>query len=156
VIDFGIAKATNQALTQHTLFTQTGAMIGTPEYMSPEQAQTSGLDVDTRTDVYSLGVILYELLTGSLPLDAKALRAAGLEEMVRLIRNTEPQKPSTRLVTRRRPEARTRPRRWRETFARCSGNCGATWTGSCSRPWRRIGPVATRRPTALPPTSTGI
>jgi serine/threonine protein kinase/WD40 repeat protein len=99
VIDFGIAKATNQALTQHTLFTRTGAMIGTPEYMSPEQAMTSGLDVDTRTDIYSLGVILYELLTGSLPLDAKALRAAGLEEMVRLIRNTEPSKPSTRLVT---------------------------------------------------------
>src|SRR5262249_46501948 len=67
VIDFGIAKATNQQLAQRTLYTQTGSMIGTPEYMSPEQAQTSGLDVDTRTDIYSLGVILYELLTGSLP-----------------------------------------------------------------------------------------
>ena len=64
VIDFGIAKATNQQLTQQTLYTQTGSLIGTPEYMSPEQAQTSGLDVDTRTDIYSLGVILYELLTG--------------------------------------------------------------------------------------------
>jgi WD40 repeat protein/serine/threonine protein kinase/tetratricopeptide (TPR) repeat protein len=99
VIDFGIAKATNHALTQHTLFTQTGALIGTPEYMSPEQAQTSGLDVDTRTDIFSLGVILYELLTGTLPLDPKALREAGLDNMARLIKTAEPQKPSTRLTT---------------------------------------------------------
>src|SRR4051794_344520 len=98
VIDFGIAKATNQALTQHTLFTQTGALIGTPEYMSPEQAQTSGLDVDTRTDIFSLGVILYELLTGTLPLDAKSLREAGLDGMARLIKTAEPQRPSTRLT----------------------------------------------------------
>jgi WD40 repeat protein len=98
VIDFGIAKATNQALTQHTLFTQTGALIGTPEYMSPEQAQTSGLDVDTRTDIFALGVILYELLTGTLPLDPKSLREAGLDGMARLIRTAEPQRPSTRLT----------------------------------------------------------
>src|SRR4051812_32926355 len=98
VIDFGIAKATNHALTQHTLFTQTGALIGTPEYMSPEQAQTSGLDVDTRTDIFSLGVILYELLTGTLPIDAKSLRQAGLEGMARMIRTSEPQRPSTRLT----------------------------------------------------------
>jgi WD40 repeat protein/serine/threonine protein kinase/tetratricopeptide (TPR) repeat protein len=98
VIDFGIAKATNHALTQHTLFTETGALIGTPEYMSPEQAQTSGLDVDTRTDIFSLGVILYELLTGTLPLDPKALREAGLDAMARLIKTAEPQKPSTRLT----------------------------------------------------------
>jgi WD40 repeat protein/serine/threonine protein kinase/tetratricopeptide (TPR) repeat protein len=99
VIDFGIAKATNHALTQHTLFTRTGALIGTPEYMSPEQAQTSGLDVDTRTDIFSLGVILYELLTGTLPLDPKVLREAGLDEMARLIKTAEPHKPSTRLST---------------------------------------------------------
>src|SRR5678815_1375748 len=99
VIDFGIAKATNHALTQHTLFTQTGALIGTPEYMSPEQAQTSGLDVDTRTDIFSLGVILYELLTGTLPIDPKALREAGLDAMARMIKTAEPGKPSTRLTT---------------------------------------------------------
>jgi serine/threonine protein kinase len=98
VIDFGIAKATNQQLTQRTLFTQTGALIGTPEYMSPEQAQTSGLDVDTRTDVYSLGVILFELLTDTLPFDAAALRGAGLDGMARIIRESEPPRPSTRLT----------------------------------------------------------
>src|SRR5436190_11417721 len=98
VIDFGIAKATNQQLTQRTLYTQTGALVGTPEYMSPEQAQTSGLDVDTRTDVYSLGVILFELLTGTQPFDAKKLRSAGLDGMARMIRETEPPRPSTRLT----------------------------------------------------------
>jgi serine/threonine protein kinase/Tfp pilus assembly protein PilF len=99
VIDFGIAKATNQALTQRTLYTQTGSLIGTPEYMSPEQAMTNGLDVDTRTDVYALGVILYELLVGSVPFDPKTLRAQGLDGIARIIKETEPQKPSTRINT---------------------------------------------------------
>jgi non-specific serine/threonine protein kinase/serine/threonine-protein kinase len=97
VIDFGIAKATQQRLTERTLFTETGRMIGTPEYMSPEQAEMSGLDVDTRTDIYSLGVLLYELLTGALPFDPKTLRAAAYGEVQRMIREVDPPRPSTRL-----------------------------------------------------------
>lgn len=99
VIDFGVVKATNQQLTEKTLFTAFGQMIGTPQYMSPEQAEMSCLDIDTRSDVYSLGVILYELLTGTTPLEAEKLRTAGFVEMQRLIREKEPPKPSTRLST---------------------------------------------------------
>ncbi len=99
VIDFGIAKATDHKLTEKTLFTNYGQMIGTPVYMSPEQAVMSGLDVDTRSDIYSLGVLLYELLTGSPPFDAQTLRQAGFDEMRRIIREEAPQKPSTRLST---------------------------------------------------------
>jgi eukaryotic-like serine/threonine-protein kinase len=97
VIDFGIAKATQQRLTERTLFTETGRLIGTPEYMSPEQAEMSGLDVDTRTDVYALGVLLYELLTGALPFDPKSLRAAAYAEVQRIVREQDPPPPSTRL-----------------------------------------------------------
>ena len=97
VIDFGVAKAINQQLTERTLFTAYGQMVGTPQYMSPEQAEISGLDIDTRSDVYSLGVILYELLTGSTPLELKRLREAGFAEMQRLIRDDEPPIPSNRL-----------------------------------------------------------
>jgi serine/threonine protein kinase len=97
VIDFGIAKATVQKLTERTLFTAYGQMVGTPAYMSPEQAEMSGLDIDTRSDVYSLGVLLYELLTGTTPLDVKRLRSAGYAEIQRLIREEESPRPSNRL-----------------------------------------------------------
>jgi len=99
IIDFGVAKATAQRLTERTVFTEMGQLIGTPEYMSPEQAEMTGLDIDTRTDVYSLGVLLYELLVGVLPFDAKELRSAGFDEIRRKVREDEPQKPSTRLTT---------------------------------------------------------
>ena len=99
VIDFGVAKATNQRLTEKTIFTQLGLLVGTPEYMSPEQAEMSGLDVDTTTDIYALGVLLYELLAGALPFDSARLRRAGYAEIQRIIREEEPAKPSTRLTT---------------------------------------------------------
>jgi serine/threonine protein kinase/tetratricopeptide (TPR) repeat protein len=97
VIDFGVSKAMAQRLTERTLFTAYGQMIGTPEYMSPEQAEMSGLDIDTRSDVYALGVLLYELLTGTTPLESKRLREAGYAELQRLIREEEAPRPSTRL-----------------------------------------------------------
>jgi serine/threonine protein kinase/tetratricopeptide (TPR) repeat protein len=99
IIDFGVAKATEHRLTEHTVFTRIGVMIGTPEYMSPEQADLTEQDIDTRTDVYSLGVLLYELLVGVLPFDPKKLRAAGFDEIRRRIREDEPSRPSTKLTT---------------------------------------------------------
>ena len=99
VIDFGVAKALNEQLTEHSLHTTEGQMVGTPEYMSPEQATASGLDIDTRTDVYSLGVVLYELLTGLLPFEPEELRTKVYTDMQRYIRDQTPPKPSTRFLS---------------------------------------------------------
>jgi serine/threonine protein kinase/Flp pilus assembly protein TadD len=99
VIDFGVVKAISQPLTERTLVTEQGQFVGTPEYMSPEQAEMTGQDVDTRSDIYSLGVVLYELLTGFLPFESKILREGGIDHIRRVIREEEPKTPSTRLST---------------------------------------------------------
>src|SRR3989475_2271473 len=111
VIDFGIAKATQGELTEKTLHTQLNQFIGTPAYMSPEQAEMSGLDIDTRSDIYSLGVLLYELLTGKTPFDQKKLLEAGLEGMRQMIRNQEPVRPSTRVSSLQGEERTTTAKR---------------------------------------------
>src|SRR6516225_7220912 len=98
VIDFGVAKALHQRLTEESVYTEIGQVVGTLEYMSPEQAELSVLDIDTRADIYALGALLYELLTGSTPLDRKRLHSAAFAEMLRLIKEEEPPKPSTRLT----------------------------------------------------------
>jgi WD40 repeat protein/serine/threonine protein kinase len=99
VIDFGVAKATAQKLTERTMFTEFGQVLGTMEYMSPEQSKFNQLDIDTRSDIYSLGVLLYELLAGSTPFEGKRLHAAAFDEMLRIIREEEPPRPSTRFTT---------------------------------------------------------
>ena len=99
MIDFGVAKATNQQLTEKTLFTNFSQLIGTPLYMSPEQAEMSGLDVDTRSDIYSLGVLLYELLTGATPFDKTRLRELPYDELRRVICEEEPRRPSAFVST---------------------------------------------------------
>jgi serine/threonine protein kinase len=129
VIDFGIAKATNQRLTEKTLFTRYAHIIGTPAYMSPEQAELSDADVDTRSDIYSLGVLLYELLTGTTPFSEEELRKAGYTEMQRVIREQEPPRPSTRLTRMsppnqsaiRNPQSKTR---WRPPTTAGTGRRG--------------------------------
>src|SRR5207245_9193643 len=97
VIDFGVAKALDQHLTEKTVYTQFGTLVGTFEYMSPEQAEMNALGVDTRSDLYALGVLLYELLTGTTPLERERLREVALDELVRLIKTEEPPRPSVRL-----------------------------------------------------------
>jgi serine/threonine protein kinase len=99
VIDFGVAKATGAILTEHTLHTGLGAVVGTPEYMSPEQASLNNLEVDTRSDVYALGVLLYELLTGSPPFTRQELERAGVLELLRVVREVESPRPSVKLST---------------------------------------------------------
>jgi serine/threonine protein kinase/tetratricopeptide (TPR) repeat protein len=111
VIDFGIAKATEGRLTDATVYTQLHQFIGTPAYMSPEQAEMSGLDIDTRSDIYSLGVLLYELLTGSTPFDANELMSQGIDAMRRTIRERDPVRPSTKLATLQGEELTTTAKR---------------------------------------------
>jgi eukaryotic-like serine/threonine-protein kinase len=114
IIDFGLAKAMGHQLTEMTLFTEAGAMLGTPDYMSPEQADRNERNIDTRTDVYSLGVILYELLVGELPIGSPELRAAGIEAMLRKICEQEPLRPSTKLKSLGKPEKDSSAERRRE------------------------------------------
>ncbi|HEX4350084.1 MAG TPA: serine/threonine-protein kinase, partial [Verrucomicrobiae bacterium] len=111
VIDFGIAKATQGRLTDQTLFTAFEQFIGTPAYMSPEQAEMSGLDIDTRSDIYSLGVLLYELLAGSTPFDGHELMSQGIDQMRKTIREKEPVRPSTRFATLKGEELATTAKR---------------------------------------------
>src|SRR5262249_2827190 len=111
VIDFGIAKAIEGRLTDATVYTQLHQLIGTPAYMSPEQAEMSSLDIDTRSDIYSLGVLLYELLTGKTPFDAGELMASGLVALRKTICELEPAKPSTRLATLQGEELTTTAKR---------------------------------------------
>ena len=161
VIDFGIAKATGQQLTDKTLFTNFAQMIGTPLYMSPEQAELSGLDVDTRSDIYSLGVLLYELLTGTTPFDKERLRTAGYDEMRRIIREEEPPKPSTRISTlgqaataASRRDRKSDPEAAEPAVPRRAGLDRDEGPGEGPQPPLRDGQRLRRRRAALPATTS--
>jgi hypothetical protein len=152
IIDFGIAKATNQRLTERTLFTEYNQFIGTPAYMSPEQAEMSGLDVDTRSDIYSLGVLLYELLTGTTPLDSGRLKDVAYSEIQRMIREDEPHRPSVRIST----LGQDRPSGAGRVAARRSGLGGDESPGKGPHPPLRDGECDASRRRALPGQRTGV
>ena len=124
VIDFGIAKATQGRLTDGTIYTQFEQMIGTPLYMSPEQAQMTSLDIDTRSDIYALGVLLYELLTGRTPIDTATMAKAGMDEIRRLIREVDPPRPSARVKTLTGEELTTMAKRRHTEPAKLHGTLG--------------------------------
>jgi WD40 repeat protein/serine/threonine protein kinase len=155
VIDFGIAKATGQRLTDKTVFTQFHAFIGTPAYTSPEQAEMSSVDIDTRSDIYSLGVLLYELLTGRTPFDGEQMLRSGLDEMRRIIREDQPPRPSTRLTNLVAADVLTRPRD-RIQFAKTGWPEGLRrfWLGALLRLGSQRGGSAPLRTPSHQPKST--
>ena len=151
VIDFGIAKATEGRLTDNTAYTQLHQFIGTPAYMSPEQAEMSGLDIDTRSDIYSLGVLLYELLAGSTPFDPKELMAPGLDAMRKTIREKEPLRPSTRVTQEWQRQGSARVPRAESGVAPDSRHSNArSWRGSQSDEGFGETPQPARETRALP------
>jgi serine/threonine protein kinase len=156
VIDFGIAKATEQRLTDKTLFTSYAQLMGTPAYMSPEQMELSGLNLDTRSDIYSLGVLLYELLTGRTPFDTADLLKLGVEELRRTVREREPLSPSAKLKTLNNEELTKTAEGFR---SKCPGwyrNCEVIWIGLFSSAWKRTERAGMRQPLAWQKTSSVI
>ena len=152
VIDFGVAKATEFSLTDQSLG-DTGAIVGTPTYMSPEQADPSSMDIDTRTDVYALGVILYELLVGSPPLDARDFKRGAILEMLRMVREVDPPSPSTKVSTAEALPSIAASRGVEPTHLKRSLQGDLDWV--VMKASRRTAPGVTRRPTASRPTSCG-